>query len=1275
MKKTILFTLLFFSFLCTNAQNKTLSRTILWENPKIVSHYYDIKQKNINKTTFLSFDNANYYDHENLLPYYFELIETTSDHVQLKIVNVSYKTLSNNELKTIKNKNNIRSKLEYSYAISKKRNQHYIQFNLLPLRKNPNTGHLEKIESFDISIEESPVKNAKIKSVNYKNESVLKSGKWVKLKISDDGIYKISYSQIQDLGFSNPEDVKIYGNNYGLLPISNTEITPDDLTNNSIYFEKGSDGIFNSGDYILFFAKGPDQWFYDETNNFYYCNKHIYSKSNYIFLTTDVGSTNNINTSTSPTGLVDYTLSSFTDFAHHEIESENLIESGQLWLGEHFDISTDYRIDFNFANLIKTKPVKIKTSLVARSGLSSSFTIKSGSTPIDDPTITIGSVNLSSYTSTYALQNISNSTFNSNSDNISINIKYNKPSSSSEGWLDFITLNAERELELNNNQLYFSYYNNTASNQIIEFQIQNANSNTKIWDVTTSTQVKNLNKTELSSNSISVKLIAQPGLNWYFAFNEDYDYKTAEFINSVANQNLHAINHKDMIIVSHPDFLAQANEIASIHELNDNLSSIVVTPNQIYNEFSSGTPDASAIRNFVRMIYNRPSTSDTLKYLLFVGDGSYDHKSNSAENTNFIVCYQSKNSLTPTASFVTDDFFGLLDETDNVEADNSGLVDIGIGRLPVSTSLQAQQMVDKIKTYANTNTKGNWLNSICFVGDDEDNNIHMRDADKLATFVDTTYPFFFINKIYLDAFPQESSASAESYPEVTRLINDQINNGVLIFNYTGHGGENGLAHERILSVSDINSWINSDKLSIFVTATCEFSRFDNPQFTSAGELVLLNPNGGSIALFSTTRLVYSSPNYVLNSNFFKYVFEKDHKGKNRALGDIIRLAKNASGTANNKRNFTLLGDPALKIPITEMRVITDSINGNNATLVTDTLKALSKVTIHGHIETLDNAIATNYNGTIYPIVLDKNKTITTLANDGGTPMDFNVQNNILYKGKASVTNGFFKFSFVVPKDISYNFDFGKISYYSYSSTSDAKGYFKNFIIGGSNENALTDETGPNLTLYLNNESFVSGGITNENPKLYAILSDSSGINTVGNGIGHDITATLDNNTNNLILLNDYYESDIDDYQKGKIEYLFDALEEGEHTLKIKVWDVYNNSSEKELDFIVAESEQLAIKNLLNYPNPFTENTSFYFDHNRINEDLDVLIQIFTISGKLVKTISSTINSQGFRSDPIYWDGLDDFGDNIGRGVYIYQIRVRTTDGETVKKTEKLVILK
>jgi len=1273
MKRALIFNLLFFIFLYTSGQKKIVHKILSWEEPKSISHYYTPEQKGFNKTDYLSFEGAEYLNQESMLPYFYDLIPVLSENISVKIVNIKYINATAKEISILNQIKEIDTDIQVKHKVSFMRGKPYVQINFLPLIKNAFTGQIEKVKSFDIEI--TPVQKSLSslagKEKAFVSQSFLKSGYWIKIQIAETGIYQISYNQIRELGFEDPTNIKIFGNSEGMLPVSNTEECQDDLNQLAIHFEKGADGIFNEGDYILFYAKSPHQWGYDADKDFYSLKKHLYSDYNYYFLTTDAGNNKIIQTIPPPTETAIAVKTNFTDYFHHENDLKNLIESGQLWLGEYFDATTSYSFNFEIPNREISTPVKSKIELAARSSVNSTFTLRVNGTSFANPEIPF--VNMSSYTSTYAYSGISENTFNSSIGNVNIQIDYNKPTSSSVGWLNYITLNAVRKIHMYEDQLIFRYYNPTTSNEIIEFVIENTTGNTRFWDITDAIEINELQSTTISSNTKRLKVNAAPGINEYLAFNNT-GFLTTNQSEPVANQNLHGINHRDMIIITHTDFLSQAEKIATIHQEQDNLNCAVVTVDEIYNEFSSGTPDVSAIRNFIRMVYQRPSATDTLKYVLFIGDGSFDHKSITANNINYIPTYQSRNSLNPTSSFVTDDFFGLLDATDNVEASNSGLVDIGIGRLPVKSLTEAENMVSKIETYLNPNNKGDWINSICFVGDDEDNNLHMEDADKLANFVDTTYPYFFTQKVYLDAFPQESSSISESYPEVSRIINDKINNGVLIFNYTGHGGENGLAHEKIVTMDMINSWANSNKLAIFMTATCEFSRFDNHKYISAGEQVLLNPKGGAIALFSTTRLVYSSPNYTLNRNFYNYVFEKDHKGNNRALGDIIRLAKNASGTENNKRNFTLLGDPALKVPNPEYTVITDSVN-HISSEIRDTLNALSKVTIHGHIVNNNNEKLSSYNGIIYPLVLDKKKEITSLANDGGTPMVFNAQNNILYKGKVSVVSGEFTFSFVVPKDISYNFDKGKISYYSTNSTSDAKGFFDNFIIGGSNNNADIDNNGPIINLYMNDENFVSGGVTDENPVLFAVLSDSSGINTVGNGIGHDITAVLNNNTSQLIMLNDYYKADIDDYQNGRIEYLFSELEEGEHQLKVKVWDVYNNSSEKQIDFIVAQSENLSIKNILNYPNPFTEQTVFYFDHNRPDEDLEVLIQVFTVSGKLVKTIRQIINNNSFRSDPIPWDGLDDFGDKIGRGVYLYVLKVKTPDGQIAQKIEKIVVLK
>ena len=498
--------------------------------------------------------------------------------------------------------------------------------------------------------------------------------------------------------------------------------------------------------------------------------------------------------------------------------------------------------------------------------------------------------------------------------------------------------------------------------------------------------------------------------------------------------------------------------------------------------------------------------------------------------------------------------------------------------------------------------------------------------------------------------------------------------------YIGHGGELGWAHERVLENSDINGWTNFSKLAAFLTATCEFTRVDDPGRVSSGEYVFLNPNGGAICMFTTSRLAYSSSNNNLCTRFFTHIFEKVG-GEYQRTGDIFEKTKSDMYVDPYVRNFLYLGDPALKLAYPEYSVKTKTINGVAIGLNTDTLKALSKVTISGEVQDNSGVKLSNFNGIIYPTVYDKMATYSTIGNDindvsnPSNPQPFTLQKNVIYSGKSSVVNGDFSYSFYVPKDIAYQYGNGKLSYYAQNGAIDASGSDTLVTIGGVNQNATADNEGPVIRIYMNDENFVRGGMTNKDPILYAVISDTSGVNTVGTGIGHDMSAELDNKTDKRYILNDYYENDLNSYQKGKLNYPFKNLSSGPHTLNLKAWDVYNNSSEASTDFIVSESATLALEHVLNYPNPFTTHTTFMFEHNRPFVPMDVQVQVFTVSGKLIKTLSNKITPTGYRSDAMEWDGLDDFGDKIGKGVYVYKLRVRTYDGDYADTFEKLVILR
>ena len=1095
--------------------------------------------------------------------------------------------------------------------------------------------------------------------------SVLSTGKWFKISTNKTGIYKLDYSSILSLGVSvnnlQISSIKLYGNGGGMLPKLNSDFRHNDLVENSInIFDLNNNGVFEDGDYILFYGQSPNTWKFDAQSSLFKHEKHLFSDEVNYFLTTDNQYDGKRIEQKQALQNPTRNITSFNTFSFHELELENLIKSGKEWFGERFDSQNTQSFDFSFPNLETTFPVSIKTSVAARSLNSSAFLVSVNSDFLQ--TIPVQNI-VTTYASEYAKISSNTTLYTASSSNLRIDIEYSSSDNSALSWLNYIEINARCKLKMTENFLLFRDAA-LITNEVASFKLSNANLGISVWDVTDPTSViemqSSLNANELSFNDSINEL------HEYIAFNNSA-YLTPSIVGEVVNQNLHntPIN-VEYVIISHPNFLVPAERLADFHQEKDDISSIVVTPKQIYNEFSSGVQDVSAIRDFLRFLYKRSNSK--LKYVLLFGDGSYDPKNRIADNTNFIPTFQSLNSTHPIYSYVTDDYFGLLDDDEGEF--NNDLVDIGIGRFPASSLSQANVLVDKVQQYSSKQSFGSWRNDVVFIADDgdaNDGNTHMWQADSLANIVADNYKNININKIYLDNYLQESTPGGPRSEATNNAINNRIDKGTLLINYSGHGGPLGWTAERILELDQINAWDNGNKLPLFMTATCKFSYFDNPEQTSAGEYVLLNPNGGAIALLSTTRLVYSSPNYNLNTKFINTLFEKID-GEYPRLGDVFKQTKVLSGTSLNNRNFTLLGDPALCLAYPEYEVETTS--------VLDTLKALGEVTVSGSV--LDESgVLTSFNGTVYPTVYDKEIIRTTLGQESCTPMPYRDQNNILYKGAASVVDGNFSFSFVVPKDIAYNYGAGKISYYAVSDDIepiDAAGSEEGFVIGGTANDVVYDYDQAELDVYMNTRNFSDGGITDENPVLLADIFDFSGINTVGNGIGHDITAVLDGNTSNPFVLNDFYEANKDDYTSGVISFPFYNLEKGEHTLILKVWDVFNNSSEATINFVVADDNEFTISNYKTYPNPFSNSTEIYFQHNKPNQNLDVFLEIYSIEGKLVKKHEESYIDNGYRIGPIKWDGSDVYAGKLSAGIYIAKLGVSSSDGDFTSKSIRIILL-
>ncbi|MGE5943789.1 MAG: type IX secretion system sortase PorU, partial [Flavobacteriales bacterium] len=830
---------------------------------------------------------------------------------------------------------------------------------------------------------------------------------------------------------------------------------------------------------------------------------------------------------------------------------------------------------------------------------------------------------------------------------ISVNLNFdNQGNPSGIGYLDYVSIEALRNLGFSNEQFQFKNSIVTSTSGIGQYNIANASQISEVWDVTDKYNVTNAENTNASAAFSFTSTLGT--LKTYVAVTpSDYFEPKADPNTSLSNQNLKGtiflnssgqFQDVDYIIVAPNNMLAQAERLAQINRNQYNLNVKVVGLNEIYNEFSTGNQDIGAIRNMVKYVYDNASTPDNrLKYLCLFGDGSFDYKDRIQNNTNIMPSWYSYNSFNLTSSFVSDDFYGMMDTNEGTMA-TSDRLDIAVGRILAETPQQAKELVDKVETYYSKESFGSWRNNYVVVSDDVDRDwegILQQTTDNIGNLVTQEKPFINVVKVHSDAFKQESSAGGNTYPKVNEAFVNAIDNGALVVNYFGHGGEDGLAGERILLKPDIQGFRNFNKLNCFVSVTCEFTKFDNPFRQTAGEFTYWNKQAGAIGLITTTRQIFV--NFAINFNnllgqyLFSYSDDDNYSDyEYPTMAESLRLTKNEPSIASNSQNKLVffIGDPAMKLAFPKPNIRLTKINDVDITQPTDTLKALSRIKLSGEVTDLSGTILSNYNGVLSTTIYDKDINRQTLANDGTRDtngqvvrLDFTTLGEIIFRGQASVKNGQFEFNFVVPKDIGIPVGFGKVSFYSEKDAllEDQTGAAINTIkVGGLNENAEEDNIGPVITLYMNDENFVSGGITNESPTLLVKLEDINGINTAS-GIGHDIVAIIDGDETNPFILNDYYQTEVDDYQKGIATYPFRDLAPGLHTLTLKAWDVYNNSSIAEIQFIVFDKDQeLVINNVLNYPNPFVNYTEFWFNHNS-SDALDVSIQIFTVSGKLVRT--------------------------------------------------------
>jgi hypothetical protein len=1105
--------------------------------------------------------------------------------------------------------------------------------------------------------------------------SVLTNGDWYKFAVDTTGVFRIDRNLLQQIGVStqnlDPRKIHIYGNGGNLLPEINSRFRYQDLQENAIYIEGEDDGSFDANDFILFYAKGPHDWEVNPATGDARHRQNIYSDKAYYFITVDNSDGKRIQPATVVSQPATTQITTFDDYIFYEQETVSLFAAGRRWLGEDFSIENDRTFEIPFPNAVTGEDINVTVRAAAVSALTSSMNVSANGQDLF--TMTFFGNNPGSLI--LATDQIRSAQLSNTSNTISVAMSYsNAGNPSARAYLDYIEVVGKKNLTVNDFQFGFRSFDAANTNDVVEYQIQNANAIFQVWDVTDIINVTRIGNESTSNFSFK----ANGGELREYVVLHSNDFFTPEALPNprVENQNIHAIRDVNYLFITVPELAPQVQRLAEYHEENSGLSTEIVFVEDIYNEFASGSPDITGIRDFIKYVYDNNTTEDNkLKFVCFFGDASYDYKDRITNNNNVVPVYQSDQSYSLAFSFVTDDFFAMMGDNDG-SMSSSDTIDLATGRIPVTTVSEAQIVVDKMLSYYDRTALGDWRNTITLVSDDidatTDESIQVG-VERIADDIKDNKPIFNVNKIFADTFVQQNSSGGERYPDVQEAITTAIERGTLIFDYFGHGGEDGFAAERFLDVPQVQSFQNEHTLPLFITVTCEYSRFDNPSRITGGELTFLNPNGGAASMITTTREVFISVGQNFNERLIANLLE--FNGGDLTISEALIKTKNE--VSNFQKYFIYyFGDPAMKLAIPEPDVRITRMNGVDITQSLDTLKALSRVNFEGVVTDPNGNVLTDFNGRLSTTVFDKPIDKVTLDNDNfGVNIVLDSQESKLFRGQSTVQNGAFSFEFIVPRDIRIAFGNGKLSFYAENGEEDRNGFNNDIIVGGIDETAPSDTVGPDIQLFMNDESFIDGANTNSSPNLIANLADPSGINTSVTAVDHDIVAILDGDESNPIILNDFYQTELDDFTRGKVVFRLRDLAVGPHTLKLKAWDTYNNSSESMINFVVVSDASITLDNVLNYPNPFVNYTEFWFNHNKPNESLEVQVQIFTISGKLIKTINQQVTTTGNLARSITWNGLDDFGNKIGKGVYVYKLKVKSTVSNlSAEKYEKLVIL-
>lgn len=1126
-----------------------------------------------------------------------------------------------------------------------------------------------------------------------KSNSVLATGNWFKFKLNDTGVYKLSKKFLTDLGIPenvDPRTIKIYGYGGDMLPIVNEKNLNFDLPELAIQFNGEQDGSLDDTDYALFYGIGIKGWNAENATHL-----NLYSKDAFYYVTYGSETGKRMNKYIEPTSNSNEVFTDFIARVFIEEDQTNLTQLSRKWFGKNFNETANGRLSFTLQTpfLNSTKPLTIGTNVALVSTNGGFFNLS-----LNDQAI--GAINLNGKNgSSLAFEGYLKKEINSASESNTIHIDFNNNGvPTARGFVDFVAIDYYKHLVGYNKQFKFSFPTAVTNVGTASFKINNAQNLSQVWNVT---DVYNPTYISNAANTFEVKF--QMGTLEEFVAVDVNDYLTPVIIpnSKVANQDLKGTIFKDgnvdYLIITNNNLLAAAQRLAVLHKAKNNLNVKVIPLDVIYNEFSSGQQDVVAVRNFIRYVYQ--AGNQTLKYVNLFGDASTDYLDRIQNNSNQVPIFHtldntlhsnSSSNFNDQSSFGSDDFYALLDDGEEIKfwGDHLGL-DVAIGRIPVNTIQEANNVVNKIEEYLSSDNSGRWKNNYTALADDVDNTFDVDLQITLNNMVDELVknkPYFNVKKVIADSYQQQVVAGGPRYPKAKEDFLNGINNGSLVVNYLGHGSETLLGQEQFLDLNDVDQLKNEGKYPLFAIITCDFTRFDNPLLKSGGERLFLRDKAGAIGIMATTRKIGISHAQEFTTNLSAWLFDYTNSQPEVSMAEALMLTKNdTQKPVSEKGVVAFIGDPALKLAVPKPDIAITHVNNEPIQNFTGSLRALDRIILKGNVTNESGQVVTNFNGNLAVQLFDKNIEKTTLLNDKGgygpgiviDPMKFTTLGETFFRGNATVINGVFEIEFVVPKDIKIAVGEGKVSFYAKKEATvldDYTGANTTIKVGGVNENAQEDNKAPQIKLFMNDESFISGGITNNAPLFLAHLEDENGMNTAS-GIGHDMIAILDGDENNPIVMNEFYETEPNNFMKGFVNYPFSNLKEGLHTISFKAWDAYNNLATATLDFVVAASTGLQLDKVLNYPNPFVDYTEFWFQHNRPNETLQVQVQILTVTGKIVRTINQTVVSQGILSKEIKWDGRDDFGDKIGKGVYIYKLKVKATEsGQEAEKFEKLVIL-